>query len=77
MIFLVNRKEPEPELEPQFVISASAPGGNLISAPRLRNTAQDNADLSGSGSVTLNPGSMWKSQVLPFKTGTKKAFAVT
>jgi hypothetical protein len=25
----------EPELEPQFVISAPAPGGNLISAPRL------------------------------------------
>jgi hypothetical protein len=26
----------EPELEPQFVISAPAPGGNLISAPWLR-----------------------------------------
>jgi hypothetical protein len=33
---VVNRKEPES----QFVISAPtpAPGGNLISAPRLRNT---------------------------------------
>jgi hypothetical protein len=32
-----NRKEPElePELELQFVISDPAPGGNLISAPRL------------------------------------------
>jgi hypothetical protein len=38
-----NRKEPETELEPQFVIltKASAHGGNLISAPRLwlRNNA--------------------------------------
>jgi hypothetical protein len=34
---VVNRKEPELGLEPepQFVISTPAPGGNLISAPRL------------------------------------------
>ncbi len=32
---LKNRKEPEL----QIVISAPAPGGNLISDPRLRNTA--------------------------------------
>jgi hypothetical protein len=32
----VNRKKPEPE--PQFVISAPAPGGNLILAPRLHST---------------------------------------
>ena len=39
--FEVSRKEPEPEAEPQYVISAPAPGCNLISAPRLRfrNTA--------------------------------------
>jgi hypothetical protein len=30
---VINRKEPEP----QFVILAPAPGGNLISAPRLSN----------------------------------------
>jgi hypothetical protein len=27
---VVNRKEPELELEPQFVISTPAPGGNFI-----------------------------------------------
>ncbi len=34
---MVNRNEPEPELElePQFVISVPAPGGSLISAPQL------------------------------------------
>ncbi len=31
---LINRKEPEPE--PQFVTWAPPPGGNVISAPRLR-----------------------------------------
>ncbi len=32
--------------EPQFVIAAPAPGGNLISAPRLRlrNTASSNSE---------------------------------
>ncbi len=30
---LMNRKEPELETEPQFVNSAPALGGNLISAP--------------------------------------------
>jgi hypothetical protein len=37
MIFLnkISSSLSEPELEPQFVISAPAPGGNLISAPRL------------------------------------------
>jgi hypothetical protein len=33
---MVNVKEAEPEPEPQFVISALALAGNLISAPRLR-----------------------------------------
>ena len=36
---VVNRKESEPKSEPQFVILAPAPalapGGNLISGPRL------------------------------------------
>jgi hypothetical protein len=35
-----KRKEPEPE--PQFVISALAPRGNLISAPRLSAPAPQN-----------------------------------
>jgi len=41
-MFVVNRKEPEP----QFEISAPAPGVNLISAPRLRlrSTATDTYD---------------------------------
>jgi hypothetical protein len=30
---VVRRKEPELEPEPQFVISAAAPVGNVISAP--------------------------------------------
>jgi hypothetical protein len=30
-----EKLEPELELDPQFVISAPAPGANLISAPRL------------------------------------------
>ncbi len=33
---MINRKEPELEPESQFVISAPAPEGYLISAPRLR-----------------------------------------
>ncbi len=38
---LIKGKEPKSELEPEFLISAPAPGGNLISAARLllRNTA--------------------------------------
>jgi hypothetical protein len=44
---LIKRKEPETELEPepQFIISAPAPGGKLILAPRPSATC--------SGSPTL------------------------
>ncbi len=51
----INRKKLEPE--PQFVISAPAPGGNLISAPqlRLRSTAgyEENLHIESVGVCDL------------------------
>jgi hypothetical protein len=49
---VVNRKEPEP----QFVISAPAPGGNLIFAPRLRlpTTARYLVQQNGMQIVTVS-----------------------
>jgi hypothetical protein len=43
--FFLNRKEPELELEPQFVILAPATGGNLISPPRLSASAPQHCFL--------------------------------
>ncbi len=64
---MLNRKElepepePEPELkpEPQSVISAPAPGGNLISAPRLSAPAPqhffpNSANVLVNGSVNVH-----------------------